>query len=275
MYEFARPRGSKDKKKRQRNTLKGHLIKGALTVGALGALSGGAGGALMNSHKGKLKALGGAVKGVAKNLPNSAVVGATYGGGIYGARKLLAKDRSKRNFDYSRINTSTGDIMFIGNVEKTSYEFARRKGAKDKKPRSRRSALGTAAKLAGGAAAIGATGLALKNAPKAAKAGMRAAKSARGSLAGQNSTNKLFGVGAGLKTAGASLRRGMGKDVRRGAGAVGRGAENLRAKTARAGYGAADRVGGAVGGLRSAVAGGKAELNKRVMRKLPKNQRPQ
>lgn len=166
---------------------------------------------------------------------------------MLGLQVLLEWDltlREKKE-NYSRINTNTGDInqiMFIGNVEKTSYEFARPRGAKDRKKRNRRSQLGTAAKIVGGAAAIGATGLALKNAPKAAKAGMRVAKSARGSLLGQNSNNKLYGLGAGLRTAGASLSRNMGKDVRRGVRAVGRGAENLRAKTARAGYRAKDAV---------------------------------
>lgn len=190
------------------------------------------------------------------------------------------KMKTPKGSNFSRYNSNKqGDTnMFIGYMENEGYyEFARRKGSKDRKPRSRRSALGTAAKIAGGAAALGATGLALKNAPKAAKAGMRAAKSARGSLLGQNSNNKLYGLGAGLKTAGASLRRNMGKDVRRGAGAVSRGAENLRAKTVRAGYAAADRVGGAVAGLRSGVAGAKAARADRIantMRPLPRNKRP-
>jgi len=256
-YEFARPKGAKDKKKRQRNTLKGHLLKGALTVGALGALSGAAGGAFMNSHKGKLKTLGGAVKGVARNLPRSAVVGATYGGGIYGARKLLAKDRSKRNFDYSRINTNTGDnnqIMFIGQIEQEgySYDFARPKGAKDRKKRQRRSMLGTGAKIAGGLAATGAIGYAgIKN-RKAIGAGL--GKAGRAIESGRAATMRA-GYGAAGK-------------ARQGAGAIGRGAENLRAKTARAGYSAADRVGSAVGSAKQAFKTNRQNAGKRKAQRM-------
>jgi len=153
--------------------------------------------------------------------------------------------------------------MFIGNVEKTNYEFARPKGAKDRKPRSKRSMLATGSKIAGGLAGAGAIGYAgIKN-RKAIGAGLgKAGGFARDvAMVGEMKARQMG-------------RKGMNK-ARQGASAVGRGAENLRARTARAGYGAADRVGGAVAGARSAIAGGKAELNKRVMRKLPKNQRPQ
>jgi hypothetical protein len=199
-----------------------------------------------------------------------------------------ARQRQKRivKNNYSRINTNTGDInqiMFIGNVEKTSYEFARRKGSKDKKPRSKRSMLGTGAKIAGGLAGAGALAVGGR---RLIKAGANNVKTDRmlGAAAGRMGAAKSFAggvknrvVGDAIGIGGAAKRAGSASMsiARQGAGTVGRGAENLRAKTARAGYGAADRVGGAIAGARSAVAGGKAELNKRVMRKLPKNQRPQ
>jgi hypothetical protein len=256
----------KDVRKEKRQNKLGNYLKtgakiGGALGGALGGLSGAAAGGMVLGPAG---ALAGAGLYGASGALGGGISGAGYGAATYATRKKFAKNKSKKNFDYSRINTNTGDnnqIMFIGQIEQegSSYNFARKRGSKDKKKRQRRSMLGTAAKLAGGAAAIGATGLALKNAPKAIKTGMRAAKSARGSLAGQNSTNKLFGAGAGLKTAGASLRRNMGKDIR-----------GARAATMRAGYGAADRVGGVVNRVKKGVknARNSAELRLKGSRQL-------
>ena len=119
--------------------------------------------------------------------------------------------------------------MFIGKYDQ-SVEFARMPGRSDSKPRPKRSMLSTAAKGAGAIAGVGALALGAKNAPKAIKTGMRAAKSASNSAGGA----KMGGLGTGLKTGAASLKRGVGKDLSKGVGKVKSGAGTAKNKFVKA-----------------------------------------
>lgn len=108
LVEFARTKGAKDKKKRKKPTLEGHVRKGAgigsKIGGALGALHGGAKGALVGSLGGPVGAVAGGLGGAAASgglgYVGGAATGAGYGAGIYGLRKnriekLKKKSKSK------------------------------------------------------------------------------------------------------------------------------------------------------------------------------------
>lgn len=238
--------GDKNVNKRQ-NTLGGHIRKGATILGAIGGASGALGGAVMGGLTGGLAGPVGAVTYGAGGAFGGGISGAGYGAGTYYLKKKLAKDRSKRNFDYSKINTNTGDVnqtMFIGNVEKTSYEFARRKGAKDKKPRSKRSMLGTGAKIAGGLAGAGAIGYAgIKN-RKAIGAGLSKA----GGFA-KKQAGAAGGFARDVAMVGEMKARQMGrKTMNAGRSAV--------SKAKSMGSSAMSRGSDAVAGARNSLAGG-------------------
>lgn len=114
---------------------------------------------------------------------------------------------------FSRYNNyKQGDSnMFIGYMENEGYyEFARRKGAKDKKPRNRRGQLGTAAKVAG----AGLAGAALLGAAAGGKGTGRAAGIlARGVKRG--------GMGARMQAAKKVYGAGVARNVNRVSNAVG------------------------------------------------------
>jgi hypothetical protein len=133
--EFKRGK-DKQKRKRRQNTLGGHVRKGAkIAAGITGAsLAIGSLAAVASKNPGLAATY---VKAAPASLVQSAVTGGIYGAGVYGGRKLLAKDRSKKNFDYSaNLNT---------------IEFGR---GPDKKKRKRRR--DTALAVAGGATGGGA-----------------------------------------------------------------------------------------------------------------------
>lgn len=116
--------GDKNINKRQ-NTLGGHIRKGATILGALGGASGVLGGAVVGGVVGGPIGAGvGAVSYGTSGAFGGGISGAGYGAGTYYLKKKLAKDKSKRNFDYKR-------NLYL-------YEFARPFGSKDKKPRQRK-----------------------------------------------------------------------------------------------------------------------------------------
>jgi hypothetical protein len=143
--EFRRGRG-KDKKKRKKrqNKLSNHIRKGALASTALGTL-----GLIAVARKNPGLAIG-ALPGT---LVSGAVQGSVLGAGTYGVKKLAAKDRSKRNFDYSKFKNGERQLMFIGKNEDGEINYARTPGAKDKSPRQKRNQ--TVKNVAKGAAAVG------------------------------------------------------------------------------------------------------------------------
>lgn len=220
MIEFKRGKDKMPRKKRQ-NKLGGHVKKGAKIGATIGALSNAAGAAAM-AKGGAGKKLAAALGGAGLGAVSGGLGGATWGAGTYGAKKLLAKNRGKENFDYSK-NTE-GVKMFIGQQDESSINFARPKGAKDKMPR-KKSGLRTAAKVGAGlagAAGIGAAGLAAVKNRKA--------------------------IGGALRNAGGAVRdTAMVGEIK--ARQMGRKGMNV----ARSG---AIRVGDAVGGASSAVQGG-------------------
>lgn len=297
--------GDKNVNKRQ-NTLGGHIRKGATVLGAIGGASGAIGGALVGGMVGGPIGAGvGAASYGTSGAFGGGISGAGYGAGTYYLKKKLAKDKSKRNFDYKREdnsmyefertlggysakkrgkqiviktpkvrkrekqyktagmvggglgaaaltgaailnrkkigsafkkmktpklpgapkpkmlgpgsnfsrynNNKQGDTnMFIGYMENEGYyEFARRKGSKDKKKRQRRSQLGTAAKVAG----AGLAGAAILGAAAGGKGTTRAAGIlARGAKRG--------GMGARLQAAKKVYGAGVARNASRVGGAA-------------------------------------------------------
>lgn len=193
MMEFKRGKDKMPRKKRQ-NKLGGHVKKGAKIGATIGALSNAAGAAAMTEGGGGKK-LAAALGGAAGGAISGGLGGATWGAGTYGAKKLLAKNRGKENFDYSR---NIEDVkMFIGQQDESSINFARPKGAKDKMPR-KKSGLRTAAKVGAGlagAAGVGAAGLAAVKNRKAIGGALRNAGGAvrDTAMVGEMKARQTFG----------------------------------------------------------------------------------
>ena len=104
--EFARIKGAKDKKKRKKPTLEGHVRKGAgvgsKIGGTLGALHGGAKGALAGTLAAPgvgtvAGGLGGAALGGGLGYLGGAATGAGYGAGVYGLKKNRIEKLKKRS----------------------------------------------------------------------------------------------------------------------------------------------------------------------------------
>lgn len=191
MMEFKRGKDKTKRKKRQ-NKLGGHVKKGAKIGATIGALNNAAGAAAMTEGGGGKK-LAAALGGAAGGAISGGLGGATWGAGTYGAKKLLAKNRGKENFDYSR---NIEDVkMFIGQQDESSINFARPKGAKDKMPR-KKSGLRTAAKVGAGLAGAAAIGAAARYGG-AGKAQMGLNRALKGSAMSAREKVGSFRQGAG------------------------------------------------------------------------------
>lgn len=138
---YTRKDGTKVKAStRRQNTLKGHLKKGAkwgavidsTTTGLVSGLVGGAVG-------GPGLAIGSGLIGAGTGALRGATIGTASGAGTYALKKKFAKNRSKKNFDYS-----------IGNLN-SMYEFRRPRRDKGRKrgKRSQQNKIG--AHIRGGA----------------------------------------------------------------------------------------------------------------------------
>jgi hypothetical protein len=193
--EFRRGRG-KDKKKRKKrqNKLSNHIRKGALASTALGTL-----GLIAVARKNPGLIIG-ALPGT---LIGGAVYGSVLGAGTYGVKKLAAKDRSKRNFDYSKFKNGERQLMFIGKNEDGAINYARTPGARDKSPRQKRNQMFK--NVAKGAAVVGAGVAAVKNRKAISGLASKGYKSA-GSAIGKGRQK----VGSALENKGSAMQRRAG-----------------------------------------------------------------